>query len=163
MKSKPIIIIDTREQHPWAFPAGGPFDGPVRAALPVGDYSLAGYEDRLFVERKNLDDFVGSVILQRERFLAELQRGLDSSAYGCIIIEGTAEDVYRHYYQSQAHPASVMGATFAITRDYGYPVIFGGPRHVCIEWAARFLLQGFEALRPRGRGGKQQSKQEVEE
>lgn len=51
------IVIDTREQTPYGF---AKYDAePIRAALPTGDYSLPGFEDRVAIERKSLDDLVG--------------------------------------------------------------------------------------------------------
>lgn len=52
-----IITRDNREQNPYTFRS---WDVEIRQdALPAGDYSLAGFEDRVAVERKNLDDLVG--------------------------------------------------------------------------------------------------------
>ena len=61
------IIIDTREQLPYAF-GSRPV---VRQALPAGDYSVVGFELAVAVERKTLEDFVHSVIRDRERFKKE--------------------------------------------------------------------------------------------
>ena len=66
------VIIDTREQLPYSFD-----DEKVEAVpkkLGAGDYSLEGYEDRVAVERKTMDDFVNSVVHGRKRFYKELRK-----------------------------------------------------------------------------------------
>ena len=46
------ILIDSREQLPFTFQA---YDvTPEVVGLPVGDYSLPGFQDRAAVERKSL-------------------------------------------------------------------------------------------------------------
>jgi len=47
-RKEPVLVVDTREQHPWC-PPGMLM---VSRALKVGDYSLVGYEDIIRVERK---------------------------------------------------------------------------------------------------------------
>ena len=54
------VVIDSREQEPYGF--NPHLVRPVRRALPAGDYSVEGHETTLAVERKTLDDFVGTVI-----------------------------------------------------------------------------------------------------
>ena len=63
------VTIDTREQTPWTFPA---WVRVCRGTLPTGDYALAG--DAWAVERKTLDDFLGTVSTGWERFLREIER-----------------------------------------------------------------------------------------
>jgi len=70
MADYPTIIIDTREQRPWAFPEWV----PVKVqALPAGDYALEG-DDYFAIERKSLDDFVGTLFSGWQRFQRELAR-----------------------------------------------------------------------------------------
>jgi ERCC4-type nuclease len=44
-----VVIADSREQEPYSFEATR--ITTVRRALPAGDYSLDGLEDRVAVER----------------------------------------------------------------------------------------------------------------
>lgn len=71
------IIVDSREQRPWEFPEW--VKTRVRA-LPFGDYALEG-DGRFAIERKSLDDFVGTVFSGWERFKRELER---MAAAGCV-------------------------------------------------------------------------------
>ncbi|RPH47035.1 MAG: hypothetical protein EHM91_06585, partial [Planctomycetota bacterium] len=66
------IVVDTREQRPYRFDPQ--FVVVTRRALPAGDYSIAGHETAVAIERKSLGDFVTSVIHERERFERELAR-----------------------------------------------------------------------------------------
>jgi DNA excision repair protein ERCC-4 len=84
------ILIDTREQLPFTFTA---YDvAPEPAALPVGDYSLPGFQDRASIERKSLEDLIGCLMgSNRERFERELYKarqpfcGCGGSAFiGCV-------------------------------------------------------------------------------
>jgi len=51
------ILVDTREQNPFDFSRfEGWFAGVEKKALKLGDYSVAGLEDRCVVERKALPD-----------------------------------------------------------------------------------------------------------
>ncbi|OGV36184.1 MAG: hypothetical protein A2020_12325 [Lentisphaerae bacterium GWF2_45_14] len=65
------IIIDTREQTPWGFPDDEVT--AVRGTLSAGDYALAG-DDKFAIERKSLDDFLGTISTGWERFNRELDR-----------------------------------------------------------------------------------------
>lgn len=60
------VLIDTREQRPWTFSRDTTSEF---VTLTEGDYSFAGYSDRVRIERKSLADLVGSITTGRERFL----------------------------------------------------------------------------------------------
>lgn len=75
------VIIDTREQAPWSFPG---WVTVTRGTLPTGDYALAG--DGWAIERKGLDDFLGTVSSGWERFLREIGR-MDGWAAKVIVVE----------------------------------------------------------------------------
>lgn len=131
-----IVIVDTREQEPYLFdPACVTVE---RRALPVADYSLAGYEGTVAVERKSLEDYVSSVVSARERFAREL-RTLAEYDLGCVVVEATLEDVIEHRYRSGAHPSAVFGATLSIIVDHGVPVFFCGDRQLACRFVEGLL------------------------
>jgi ERCC4-type nuclease len=139
------IIIDSREQAPYEFPAETVT--PIRRALPSGDYSLEGRETEFAVERKSLADFVQTVIRGRERFRRELLR-LQDYRRACVVIEGGMPDITQARYPGGAHPAAVLGAIISIIVDYGIPVYLCGDR----QHACRFVedyLRRCAALAPR--------------
>ena len=129
-----IIVVDTREQTPWSF------DVPtLRACLQTGDYSVAGLEHSVAIERKSLADLVGSLTAGRERFLRECDR-LMAYRYRAIVVEGSAEQVWGQAYRSSVSPQSVIASTLAITCDRGVPVVWSGSR-AHAQWSARWLLE----------------------
>jgi len=89
------IVIDTREQAPWAW---APSDAVTEIrALTAGDYALAddcervkGRETlavRFAIERKSLDDFLGTISVGWDRFQRELVR-MESFPARVVIVEG---------------------------------------------------------------------------
>mgnify|MGYP000856649553 CR=1 FL=1 len=130
------IIVDTREQVPYAFGSRQ----VVRQALPAGDYSVEGFESLIAVERKTLEDFVHSVIRDRERFKKELLK-LADYLHPCIVVEASLPDVLLSRYPSGAHPNSVFGATVSICVDYCVPVFFCGDRQAARRFTEEFLVR----------------------
>ena len=125
------MLVDSREQRPYEF-TDALTDGTItltRAALPVGDYSIADYTDRVAVERKSLADYVATVIHARERFAREL-RTLARYELGAVVVEASLEDVLEHRYATAAVPESVWGATVSVIVDYGVPVYWCGSRGI---------------------------------
>lgn len=124
-----IVIVDTREQEPYSFPA--PQFIVERRALPAGDYSLAGLETQIAIERKTIDDFVNTVIHNKERFRAELRKLADYDR-ACVVVEAGFDDLLAGVYNSGAHPHAAAGAALSIIVDYGIPVFFCADRpHAC--------------------------------
>lgn len=83
------IIIDTREQTPWAFPQE--LAATKIAKLDQGDYALEG-DGHFAIERKSLNDFLGTISSGWERFKRELMR-MDKNEFVArvIIVEGDFE------------------------------------------------------------------------
>lgn len=133
----PTIIIDTREQRPYEFP-----DYPVeRRCLPAGDYSLAGYESRVAIERKCLSDAYGVVGGGRERFLREL-RLLAGYASPCIIIEASLDAFAKGHSRTRITPAQAVGSFISWAQEFRIPVWFA-PDHAHGERIALRWLQSF--------------------
>ena len=89
------IIIDTREQMPWSWDAS---DAIVHIeALSAGDYALSSDCEpikgkktlavRFVIERKSLEDFLGTISGGWERFQRELIR-MESFPARVVIVEG---------------------------------------------------------------------------
>lgn len=97
-----VVLIDSQEKHPFAFTgfqAGASLDyRPLDVTTRIkslgpshGDYSIAGYEGSIHIERKSLDDAHGTILgwgEHRERFERTLEF-LDSIEFGAIVIEAT--------------------------------------------------------------------------
>jgi len=95
------LIIDTREQNAYKFKTPS-----IRATLSTGDYSIQGYEDQIAIERKNLDDCVGSLSIGRDRFERELKRS-KSYEYFALVIETSLGDLATGNYRSRMNPKSI--------------------------------------------------------
>jgi hypothetical protein len=78
------VIIDTREQSPWSFPAQ--FAAVTIHTITSGDYALAGDDAHFAIERKSLDDFLGTISSGWERFCRELDRMEESGFVARVVI-----------------------------------------------------------------------------
>jgi ERCC4-type nuclease len=116
------VLVDSREKTPWRFSDAATVE---RVTLPTGDYSIAGFTDRVAIERKSLPDLVMCVGPERERFLDEMRR-LRSYDVRAVVVEASVDDVLAHAYRSNTAPQSVIGTTVAIWADYGVPTVWAG-------------------------------------
>jgi len=131
------IIIDTREQEPYSFDPR--LAATARRALPAGDYSVEGLEQRVAVERKSLNDFVSTVIHGRARFQNELRK-LAGYRATCIVVEAGVLDVLLHRYRGDAHPNAVLGSALSIILDFRIPVFFCSNRQAACQFVQAYLL-----------------------
>jgi ERCC4-type nuclease len=139
--ARATIVIDSREQEAYAFDPR--LTGAVRRALKAGDYSIAGLEDQVAVERKTLDDFVSTVIHRRRRFREELRK-LSQYRAACVVVEAELLDVLAKRYRGEARPAAVVGSTLSILLDYGVPVVFCGNRQAARHFTQAYLLAAWK-------------------
>lgn len=136
------IVCDTREQKPWTFQG---YNAVVtRAGLRSGDYSVAGHEHEIALERKSMDDFVQSLSHSRAKFEAEIER-MSSMAFSAVLVEGSAKDVIDHKYKSEMLPQSVLQSAFAWMVRYKVPVLWCGSRahaeYTCYSMLEKFLRE----------------------
>jgi ERCC4-type nuclease len=137
MKSPPpTILIDTREQVPFAL--SGYTTRTV--TLRTGDYSIDGYEDKVAVERKSKEDAYGCVGTGRKRFTDCLERlaALDRAA---IVIERSIEDF------DQSPPARTkidsrmaIGSYISWSCKYRIPVFWCHNKLYAERITVRFLM-----------------------
>lgn len=98
-------IIDTREQAPLDL-------APLqiqRGTLDTGDYSLQGLEHVVRIERKSLEDLVGCVGRERERFDREVQRLL-AYPVRILLVEATWADIDAGDWRGKVQPSQVLGS-----------------------------------------------------
>jgi ERCC4-type nuclease len=135
-RTLPTILIDTREQRPWKF-SPEKFQ-TATATIWAGDYTIAGLEDRIRIERKSLGDLVNTVVHDWIRFRKELNRlaGFDLAV---IVVEADVTDLWLKRYESDADPNSVWGRCNSCLIDHGIPVLWWGERSLCEKGAERFL------------------------
>jgi len=133
------IIVDTREQRPYQFEKYEV--EAIRHTLKTGDYSLAGYEDRVAFERKSLDDLIGCLTTGRDRFERELARakGLDLFA---VVVEASMQDVKQGKFRSKVNPHAALQSIIAFQVRYGCQFIWAGTREEA-EYTVHWMLEKF--------------------
>ena len=143
------ILIDTREQRPFSFigETGAPIP-TERATLATGDYSLAGYADRVAVERKSLPDLVACLSHERGRFKRELERGKQLDAFA-VVVEASWEDLAHGRYRSKLNPHSACQSVLSFSARLGIPFLFAGSRAGAEYATAGFLRQYLKGCRER--------------
>ncbi len=135
--SRLTIVVDTREQLPYAF-RGADVD-TARGTLASGDYSISGLESEVTVERKSLVDLFGTVGRGRARFERELER-MSGMSFAAIVVEATLEDVLRRPPQrARISPRAVVGSLLSWQVRYGVHVVFAGDRRLAESTTLRLL------------------------
>jgi len=141
-----VAVIDTREQLPLDL-------APLRTTggtLATGDYSVAGLEHVVAIERKSLPDLLACVGTERERFDREVQRLL---AYPtkALVVEATWADLEQGQWRSKITPAAAVGSVLGWIAT-GLPVVMAGDHQRAGRYVARLL---FTAARRRWRETRQ--------
>lgn len=151
------IVIDTREQMPWSF---DPSHALTRVGtLRTGDYALAG-DEGFAIERKSLEDFLGTVATGWERFSRELERMQDAKFPArVVIVEGDAESVFFHEsdngIQAPRHNHPRLSPGFITKRIaeltmMGVTVLFAGRPEYASALAYRILKERHNAITCKG-------------
>ena len=131
------IVIDTREQRPFSF---GRWEvESQRGTLQTGDYSLAGFEDRVAIERKSVDDLIACFMgANRERFERELSRARDYDLFA-VVVEAGLTDIGRGRYKSNMSPHAALQSLTAFFVRYSVPFMCCGSRRAA-EYMTYSLL-----------------------
>lgn len=141
-----VALVDTREQLPLDV-------RPLRtqvATLPTGDYSVAGLEHVVALERKSLDDLLACCGRERERFEREVQRLL-AYPVRTLIVESTWTAIEAGVWRSALKPQHVIGSLLGWMAT-GLPVLMAENHERAGRYAARIL---FTAARRRYREARQ--------
>jgi DNA excision repair protein ERCC-4 len=112
---KPTIMVDSREKLPYQFSSGVK---TAVAGLPFGDYSLAGLEQEIVIERKSLGDLLGSITTGRKAFEREL-KALRTYRLAVLMIEADWGSILLGNYRAAVSPAAVIGSLMAFASRYG--------------------------------------------
>ncbi len=143
---KPTVLIDTREQTPFTFVNFRNWIGNAyRQKLDNGDYSIAGMEGLLALERKTLSDLISTLIQKRQRFFRCCEN-LAKLRWKAILVEATYENMKCFYDEgwTSAHPNAICGSLDAVEAKFGIPVIYTSThRQLSEEKAASWLSKHF--------------------
>jgi DNA excision repair protein ERCC-4 len=143
---KPVLLVDTREQVGYAFtPFRRWFSAIERRTLRVGDYTIAGLEDRMAVERKSVEDlFAGcSPLGSRSAFVRACAR-LGKLEFAALVIEGSLEDILDGTEWSGMHPNAVLGTLQALAVRWGIQPWFVGTPTLGEEVTACLLHKAYQ-------------------
>lgn len=114
---EPVVIVDTREQTPLVFAHLRSEAG----TLMTGDYSVRGLEEEFAVERKSMQDLVGSLTRERARFMREMHR-LRGFRARYLLVVGTMQELYGLESIGRANIKQVQNSLSAIQGRYGVVV-----------------------------------------
>lgn len=131
------IIRDSREQNGYTF-ASFPDVEATTGTLATGDYTLAGFADRLAIERKELSDLLACLTTDRDRFTRELERlrGFEAAA---VVVEATYNDIQAGRYRSRMNPAAAVQSIISIMENYRLPFFFAGDRQTGERFTRDFI------------------------
>jgi len=130
-KSKPktvTILVDDRENNPWTL------DHPdfkfETQRLKVGDYTIAGAENHVAIEKKSgiVELITNLSSKDRPRFKRFLEK-LSKYPIKCIVIEDSLshiEAAFRACPKTHLEPASIYYWLSVITIKYQIPTLFIG-------------------------------------
>ena len=137
------IIVDTREQKPFKFTGFRHYAGIecVSAKLDIGDYSLPGLEDKIAVERKELNDLIQCLCHDRERFKRELERSISLARFA-VIVEAPKHYFDHGKYESRMNPYSASRSIASFRAEFGTHFIFAGSR-IMAEYETWNFLTGY--------------------
>lgn len=133
------VIVDTREQRPLRFKDVV----TIRRGLKTGDYSVQdcftgeSYEDRIAIERKSLEDLLGSITHGRERFDAGMERLLKLESRA-LLIECNFAEIERGEWINKVHPNAVIGTIFK-WQMRGIPVIYASNQERAAHYVSWFF------------------------
>jgi ERCC4-type nuclease len=108
--------------------------------LHVGDYSLRGASEQVAIERKRGGELASCCGVDRERFIAQVER-LRAYPVRYLVVESTAAEMTAGIYRSNISPLSVMGTCIKIMSDWQIPVLFCGDAADTALWVERILLR----------------------
>lgn len=119
------MIIDTREQTPFEFIG---YPAVTRSGtLKTGDYSLAGFESRICIERKSLGDLASCMTIGRERFERELERMREMECTA-VVVEEPLINVKNGNYFSNLNIKSFEQSVLSMLYRYRVPFLWGQNR-----------------------------------
>jgi ERCC4-type nuclease len=136
-----IVLVDTREQNPFDFSRfTGWFTGVEKRALELGDYTISGLEDICVVERKDLDDLVHSLTVERSTFVNRLRR-MSLYPHRLLVITTSLSQIKSPYPHSSANPNRILQSLVAVLAGLSVPFITTETHELGEEIVASYLHQ----------------------
>lgn len=148
------VLIDSREKAPFSFTGlhadvdkkRRPLFVPTQwACLPTGDYTIAGMEDRIAIERKSLADLYSTLGQHRERFEREHERMAEIAShpdrgFAAVVIEADWGTILTQPpKESKLFPKTIFRTSLAWSQRYGVHWVAAGSRRMAEIWTFRSL------------------------
>lgn len=158
------ILVDSQEKHPWTFQGFTEADRPVIVPFrwqtlgpSHGDYSVAGCEGYVHVERKSLEDALGTFLShgdRRDRWIRTLEF-LAEIPSGHVVIEATQGQCLAAIHQRgkrsvMALRNEFMGSVLSWHSEYLVPFWFIDSRRLAERMAYRILKRGWRKCTEQG-------------
>ena len=138
---KPVFVVDTREKNPLSFERfHNWFSGIEKRPLELGDYSVAGLENRCVVERKDLNDLTHSLHVERSAFVARLRRMADFPDR-LLVITAPLSQIKSRYEHSPANPNQITQSLVATLAGLRVPFLCADTHELGEEIVASYLYQ----------------------
>ena len=114
-------ICDSREWNPL------PLDPlkTITKKLDVADYSAVGYEHKIAIEKKSLNDLCACVGRERERFDRMVKRLLEYEYRAIVVTDDWSKIDLKQYYGALT-PTQVYSAIMAWAMTSNVPIMFMG-------------------------------------
>jgi ERCC4-type nuclease len=139
--SRPVILVDTREQNPFDFSRfEGWFAGIEKRALKLGDYSIAGLEDDCVVERKDLPDLVHSLTTERSVFVNRL-RLMRRCPHRLLVITAALSELKSPETCIGGSPNRITQSLIAVLAGLQIPFLCSEMHELGEELVASYLYQ----------------------
>ena len=119
------------------------------AGLDAGDYSLAGFERRVAVERKSIQDLVGCLTGERPRFERELQRlkAMDAAA---VVVEQPQSVLRLGHFRSRMDAGAAWQSCLALSMRFRVPFFWAENRadaeRICFDCLRHFARDRWREL-----------------
>ena len=145
--SQVTVLSARNEQANWDFTCKGARQEEATLGIGGADYTIKGFAHVLRVERKEVNDFIGSITNERERFERQMQH-MRQFPFRAVIVEwpsfigllnGLGRNEHARLFRSRAHWNGVRGSTLHLSRRY-CPIIFAGDRDEARDYAWDFMF-----------------------
>ena len=129
------LVIDTREQLPLF--QGTEYENlPVeRRALKHGDYSVAGYENNIMIERKMIGDLTAYITANREKTIKKLE-AMAKLEWKGLALELEEIELYLPKMFTKVPPEVFRQTLVSWEIRYGLHIYTSGNR----KWIERWIL-----------------------
>lgn len=142
MNDRLHIVIDTREQQPWHFPSH--LAVVSRGCLPVFDYALEG-DPGFAIERKSLNDFIGSIASGWDVFLRRFDKVPQWPAK-IVIVEGNISQILAQEYNHPDVKPKFIIRQISVLTMMGVAILFADNPTTAAGLAYRILLERHDQI-----------------